>query len=80
MLVFVNLFLDLRVGDFRGTFVEQAWGGPGGGALGVDFDEFPYEGEAFMRVLAILASLWATALAARRKIWSWLSGEWGVLA
>ena len=32
-----------------------------------------------MRVLAIWASLWATALAAWRKHWSWLSGELGSL-
>ena len=47
LLVFVDLFLDLRVGDFRGAFVEQAWAGHGDSALGVDFDEFPYEGWAF---------------------------------
>ena len=47
MLVFVYLFLDLRVGDFRGASVEQAWAGHGDVALGVDFDEFPNEGWAF---------------------------------
>ena len=47
MLVLVSLFLDLSVGDFRGTFMEQAWAGHGDNALGADFDECPYKGGAF---------------------------------
>ena len=47
MLVFVDLSLDLRVGDFRGAFVTQPGAGHDNNALGVNLDEFPDEGGAF---------------------------------
>ena len=47
MLVFGDLSLDLRVGDFRGAFVKQAGAGHDNNALGVNLDEFPDEGGAF---------------------------------
>ena len=47
LLVFGDLSLDLRVGDFRGAFVKQAGAGHDNNALGVNLDEFPDEGGAF---------------------------------
>ena len=47
MLIFVDLSLDLRVGNFRGAFVEQAGACHDNDAFGVYLDEFPNEGWAF---------------------------------
>ena len=47
MLVFIDLTLDLRVGNLRGAFVEQAWACHDNDAFGVYFDKFPDEGWAF---------------------------------
>ena len=47
MIVFIDLFLNLSVADFGGTFMEQARANHGDNALGGDLDEFPYEGWVF---------------------------------
>ena len=79
MVVFGDIFFDLSVGDFRGTLVEQLGACHDDSALKIYFDEFANVSRSFLMILAILASLWATALAAWRKDWSWLPGELGSL-